>query len=291
MGTFSCIVLFPGMARGCDGREYLFILQFCLPIEIRMNEFLDRLKHISLVRKAVYATVGIFSYPALAIVNRLHISGTEHLSGLPRRNVLFVSNHQTYFADVITFLHIFCAVKWRKQNRLGTPYYLLNPFSNVYFVAAEETMKGGLISRIFALAGALTVKRTWRAEGKEVQRSLDPGDVCKIGQALNKSWVITFPQGTTKPFAPGRKGTAHIIKEQQPVVIPVVINGFWRAFNKTGLAFKKKGSLLSVRFKEPLDIDYSDSVENILETVMDSIEQSRKYMLKGRHHLLSLVDK
>jgi 1-acyl-sn-glycerol-3-phosphate acyltransferase len=256
-----------------------------------MNQLFDRLRNVSLVRKAVYATVGLFSYPALAIVNRLQISGTEHLIGLPRRNVLFVSNHQTYFADVITFLHIFCAVKWRKENRLGVPYYLLNPFSNVYFVAAEETMKDGLVSRIFALAGALTVKRTWRAEGKEVQRNLDPKDVGKIGAALNSSWVITFPQGTTKPFAPGRKGTAHIIKEQRPVVVPVVINGFWRAFNKKGLSFKKKGSLLSVRFKQPLDIDYSEPVEDILEKVMDAIEQSRRYMLKGKHHLLSVIDK
>jgi 1-acyl-sn-glycerol-3-phosphate acyltransferase len=75
------------------------------------------------------------------IINKLHIEGTENLEKLPKKNVLFVSNHQTYFADVITFLHIFCAVKWGKHNRLGIPYYLLNPFTNVYFVAAEETMK------------------------------------------------------------------------------------------------------------------------------------------------------
>jgi 1-acyl-sn-glycerol-3-phosphate acyltransferase len=256
-----------------------------------MNQFTDRLKQASLIRKMVYATVGIFSYPGLAMVNHLQISGTEHLRGLPRRNVLFVSNHQTYFADVITFLHIFCAVKWRKENQLGLPYYLLNPFSNVYFVAAEETMKGNWISRLFSLAGALTVKRTWRAEGKEVQRNLDPSDTGKINRALDKSWVITFPQGTTKPFAPGRKGTAHIIKENRPVVVPVVINGFWRAFNKKGLRFKKKGSLLSVRFKEPLQIDYDDTVENILEKVMDSIEQSRKFMMKSKHHLISVIDK
>ena len=239
----------------------------------------------------VYATVGFFSYPGLALVNRIQISGTEHLQNLPRQNVLFVSNHQTYFADVITFLHIFCAVKWRKQNRLGIPYYLLNPFSNVYFVAAEETMKGSWMSRVFALAGALTVKRTWRAEGKEVQRNVDPGDTNKIEKALSKSWVITFPQGTTKPFAPGRRGTAHIIKENRPVVVPVVINGFWRAFNKKGLQFKKKGSLLSVRFKEPLDIDYNDTVDNILEKVMDGIEQSKKFMMKGKHHLMTMIDK
>src|SRR4029450_4643784 len=221
-----------------------------------MSSFLESLKRVRIVRAFVYAIVGIVSYPGLVWVNRLKISGTENIERLPRRNVLFVSNHQTYFADVITFLHIFCAVKWRKRNRLGIPYYLFNPFTNVFYVAAEETMKGSWISRLFAMAGALTVKRTWRAEGKEVRRGLDPSDTRKIERALNTSWVITFPQGTTKPFAPARKGTAFLIKHCRPVVIPVVIQGFWRAFNKKGLKFKKKGVLLSVRFKEPLQINY-----------------------------------
>ena len=244
----------------------------------------ERLKHFNPLRKIIYFIVGIASYPGLAIVNKLKISGTEHLKNLPRQNVLFVSNHQTYFADVITFLHIFCAVKWGKLNRLGVPYYLFNPFTRVNYVAAEETMKGSWISRLFALAGALTVKRTWQAEGREVRKGLDPSDTRKITRALAENWVITFPQGTTKPFAPGRKGTALIIKQNKPVVIPVVISGFWRAFNKKGLKFKKKGSVLSVKFKEPLVIDYDAPLENILAQVMDSIEQSKKYMMMGRHH-------
>jgi 1-acyl-sn-glycerol-3-phosphate acyltransferase len=101
---------------------------------------------------------------------------------------------------------------------------------------------------------------------------------------LQKNWVITFPQGTTKPFAPGRKGTALIIKQNRPIVIPVVISGFWRAFNKKGLKFKKKGTILSVTFKKPLLIDYNASAEIILAQVMDAIEQSKKYMMMGRHH-------
>jgi 1-acyl-sn-glycerol-3-phosphate acyltransferase len=251
----------------------------------------EKLKHIRIVRSFVYATVGIITYPGLVLFNKLKIEGTEHLENLPKKNVLFVSNHQTYFADVITFIHIFCAVKWRKRNKLGLPYYLLNPFTNLYYVAAEETMKGSLISRFFTLAGALTVKRTWRADGKEVRRGLDPSDTRKIDKALGSSWVITFPQGTTKPFAPGRKGTAFIIKNCQPIVVPVVINGFWRAFNKKGLKFKKKGSLLSVKFKAPLAIDYAQPTDAILEQVMDAIEQSKQFMLKGKHHLMNVLDK
>jgi 1-acyl-sn-glycerol-3-phosphate acyltransferase len=195
-----------------------------------------------------------------------------------------VSNHQTYFADVIAFLHIFSSVKWGKLNKLGVPYYLLNPFTRVNYVAAEETMRGSWISRFFTLAGALTVKRTWRPEGTEVRKGLDPSDTRKITRALQNNWVITFPQGTTKPFAPGRRGTALIIRQNKPIVVPVVINGFWRAFNKTGLKFKKKGVSLTVTFKKPLLIDYDQSSEIILEQVMDAIEQSKKYMMMGRHH-------
>jgi 1-acyl-sn-glycerol-3-phosphate acyltransferase len=246
-----------------------------------MASFLHRIKHINIIRKLVYALVGAVSYPGLVLVNRLEISGTEHIRNLPKKNVLFVSNHQTYFADVITFLHIFCAVKWGKQNRLGIPYYLLNPFTKVYYVAAEETMKGSFISRLFTLAGALTVKRTWNPEATEKRRGLDPSDTRKITRALQNNWVITFPQGTTKPFAPGRKGTALIIKQTKPIVVPVVINGFWRAFNKKGLKFKKKGSLLTVRFKEPLDIDYDAPTEIILDKLMQAIEQSKRFMMLG----------
>jgi 1-acyl-sn-glycerol-3-phosphate acyltransferase len=209
----------------------------------------------------------------------------EHLEGLQRQNVLFVSNHQTYFADVITFIHIFCAAKWRKKNKLGIPYYLLMPFTHVKYVAAEETMKNNWLTKFFSLAGALTVKRTWRAEGGEVRRGLDPADTRKITKALQNNWVITFPQGTTQPFAPGRKGTAFIIKQTRPVVIPIVISGYWRAFNKKGLKFKKKGTTLTVRIKEAMVIDYDESHEEILEKVMDAIEQSRKFRLQSKHHL------
>lgn len=249
-----------------------------------MNATVERLKNFRMVRKLVYALVGIVSYPGLMLVNKLKIQGTEHLENLPGQRVLFVSNHQTYFADVITFLHIFCAVKWRKRNKLGVPYYLLNPFTNVYYVAAEETMKDNWVTKLFALAGALTVRRTWKKDGAEARRGLDPSDTRKIERALSKSWVITFPQGTTKPFAPGRKGTAYIIKLSKPVVIPVVIQGFWRAFTKKGLTFKKKGTLLSVTFKPPMNINYDDTPEEILAQVMDAIEQSKPFMLQGAHH-------
>ncbi|MDE3182982.1 MAG: 1-acyl-sn-glycerol-3-phosphate acyltransferase [Bacteroidota bacterium] len=255
-----------------------------------MKRWLKSLQQTRLFKSVVYFIIGVFSYPGVAIINKLKISGTENIKDLPRKNVLFVSNHQTYFADVITLIHIFCAVKWRRQNKLGIPFYLLNPFTRVYFVAAAETMKSTWISRFFRWGGAITVKRTWKKDGNEVRRGLDPGDTRKISKALENNWVITFPQGTTKPFAPGRKGTAFIIKHHKPIVVPVVINGFWLAFDKRGLKFKKKGTLLSVHFKEPMQFTYEESIDEILERVMDAIEQSKKFMLPGKHYAPSEIN-
>jgi 1-acyl-sn-glycerol-3-phosphate acyltransferase len=245
-----------------------------------MRNLWKAFKESGFVKGLVYTVIGSISFPGLAIINKLQINGMEKLKKLPKNNVLFVSNHQTYFAEVICFLHIFCAVSWRKKNRLGVPYYLLWPYTRVQFVSAEETMKKNLMSKIFALAGSIMVKRVWVDDGKEVRKGLDPSDTRKITRALEKNWVITFPQGTTTPFVPGRKGTAFIVKHHQPVVIPVVIDGFSTAFDKKGVKLMKKGTRLTVTFKDPMMINYDDSTEKILEEIMDAIEQSSKFKPK-----------
>ena len=238
----------------------------------------NKLERSNFLKSIVYLIVGIISYPGLNILNKLHISGTENLQNLPKKNVLFVSNHQTYFADVIAFIHIFCAYSWGCKNKLGLPFYLLWPFTRIKYVAAEETMNSSMLTRFFRLAGALTVRRTWNAGGNEIRKGLDPSDTRKIFDALENNWVITFPQGTTMPFAPGRKGTANIIKHSNPVVIPVVIKGFSRAFNKKGLGVKRKNISLSVQFKPPMQIDTTQSSDAIMDQIMHDIEQSKEFM-------------
>ena len=148
-----------------------------------------------------------------------------------------------------------------------------------YYVAAKETMKAGLIPRILAYAGSVSIERTWRESGKDVHRQVKMSDISNIGLALNDGWVITFPQGTTKPFKPVRKGTAHIIKHYKPVVVPIVIDGFRRSFDKKGLMIKKRGILQSMIIKNPLEFDYEkDTVENIMEKIEYAIEQHPSFL-------------
>ncbi len=67
---------------------------------------------------------------------------------------------------------------------------------------------------------------------------VDMSEVENIIKALDNGWVITFPQGTTSAFAQGRKGTAKLVKQQRPIVIPIKINGFRRALTKKDLKLK-----------------------------------------------------
>ena len=102
-------------------------------------------------------------------------------------------------------------------------------------------MKDGWLPKILSYAGSIPIERTWRDGGKDVVRSVNKANIKAINKALEDGWVITFPQGTTKPWMPVRKGTAHIIKTNRPVVIPIVIDGFRRSFDRKGLYLKKRG--------------------------------------------------
>ncbi|MBT8272132.1 MAG: 1-acyl-sn-glycerol-3-phosphate acyltransferase, partial [Bacteroidia bacterium] len=85
--------------------------------------------------------------------------------------------------------------------------------------------------------------------------------------------------GTTTPFKPIRKGTAHIIKQYKPIVIPIVIDGFRRSFDKKGLRIKKKNILQTLEVKPALDIDYEhESIDSIVEKIEYAIEQHPSFL-------------
>lgn len=246
----------------------------------RKNIFTDAFGTPYFLKRFIIFVLGMVSYRRFNGFNKLKISGSEYLADLPDTNVLFVSNHQTYFADVAAMYHAFCSVNNGYLNTIKNPIYLLNPKVDFYYVAAEETMNKGFLTKLFKIAGAVTVKRTWRAEGQNVNRMVDMSEVDNIMKALQNGWVITFPQGTTTAFAQGRKGTAKLVKQQKPIVVPIKINGFRRAFDKKGLKIKVTGVEPTMEFKKPLDIDYeNENAKQILEKIMVAIEQTPDFNL------------
>jgi len=235
--------------------------------------------HILFLKKWLIRSLGLITHQRYKGFNTLEIEGSEIIRNLPDKNVLFVSNHQTYFADVVAMFHVFNASLHGRDDSIKNIGYLWNPKLNIYYVAAAETMRKSLLTKMFAYVGSVSIERTWRAEGKDVNRQVKMSDISNIGMALNDGWVITFPQGTTTPWKPLRKGTAHIIQRYKPVVVPVVIDGFRRSFDKKGLLIKKKGILQSLVVKEPLEIDYeNESVDSIIEKLEYAIEQHPSFL-------------
>ncbi len=235
--------------------------------------------HILFLKKWLIRFFGVLTHRRYRGFNEMYIDGSEIIKNLPDKNVLFISNHQTYFADVVAMFHVFNASLKGREDNIKNVGYLWNPKLNIYYVAAKETMESGLLPKILAYAGAITVERTWRAEGKDVKRDVNPNDTENIKVALQDGWVITFPQGTTRSFKPVRKGTAHIILQHKPIVIPVVIDGFRRSFDRKGLRVKKKGILQSMVIKEPLQIDYeNDTVDQVVEKIEYAIEQHPSFL-------------
>lgn len=228
------------------------------------------------VKRWIIRLAGAIVYLRFNIRHKVKIEGAEIFPQLRDRNVMLVSNHQTYFMDVSLFLIAIHAALHGRPNTITFPGHFICRKHNIYYVAAEETMKDGFIPKLLALSGAVTIKRSWRANGENVRRKVDKKDTENIDRALQDGWVITFPQGTTTPYAPGRKGTAIIVKNNQPIVIPVVIDGFRRGFDKKGLKVKKR-AVLKMKVKAPLDIDYSKTVEEIMDQIMMSIEQTPEF--------------
>lgn len=235
--------------------------------------------HILFLKKWLIRIMGAVTHRRYRGFNELKIEGSDIIKNLPETNVLFVSNHQTYFADVVAMFHVFNASLSGRVDSIKNIGYLWNPKLNIYYIAAKETMKAGLLARVLAYAGSISIERTWREKGKEINRQVKMSDITNIGIALDDGWVITFPQGTTKPWKPIRKGTAHIIKKYKPIVVPIVIDGFRRSFDKKGIRIKKRGILQSMVIKEPMEIDYdNETSEEIIEKIEYAIEQHSSFL-------------
>ncbi|MGC6285163.1 MAG: lysophospholipid acyltransferase family protein [Polaribacter sp.] len=235
--------------------------------------------HYLFIKKWLIRILGVVSHGRYRSFNNLQIEGTDIIRRLPGEKVLFISNHQTYFADVAAMLHVFNAALKGRDDSIKNVGYIWQPKLNIYYVAAGETMRSGFLPKIFAYTGSVSIDRTWRSAGKDVNRQVKNSDITNIGKAIEDGWVITFPQGTTTPFKPIRRGTAHIIKTYKPIVVPIVIDGFRRSFDKKGLNIKRKNVLQSMVIKEPLEIDYdNESVDDIVKKIEFAIEQHPSFL-------------
>src|SRR5690606_25101622 len=146
--------------------------------------------HILYIKKWLIRILGVLTHRRFRGFNELQIEGSEIIKNLPDKNVLFISNHQTYFADVVAMFHGFNASLSGRTDSIKNVGYLWNPKLNIYYVAAKETMKDGLLPKILAYVGSISIERTWRAEVQDVNRQVKMSDISSIAKALDDGWVI-----------------------------------------------------------------------------------------------------
>ena len=215
------------------------------------------------LKRLIIGFVGLITHRTFRS-KRFEIKGSKNLVNLPSTNVLFVSNHQTYFYDVIAMLHVFNSSVKGRIDSVKKPKYLISPKTNLYYIASLETMKKSIITKLLTYAGAVLVQRSWRESGESVSRDIRSEDPDKIKLALKDGWVITFPRGTTDNSKPIRKGTAHIIKNNDPLIVPINLIGFKDVFQRNGLKVINRKNFFSIEIMKPLQIDMTKkSIEEI----------------------------
>ena len=61
----------------------------------------DQFGHILIIKKFLIIIIGIFSYKKFSGEKKVKIKGTDNIPNKKLKNVLFISNHQTYFLDAL----------------------------------------------------------------------------------------------------------------------------------------------------------------------------------------------
>jgi 1-acyl-sn-glycerol-3-phosphate acyltransferase len=219
-------------------------------------------------RRGIIATFATaFTLPYFRLLNEVRVEGDDLLSALPRRNVIFLSNHQTYFLEAIAFFDL---VYVRHRFPLEDPV--------LRFSAAEETMKMNPLTLLMRRAGGVTLRRRYRDAGQSVDRPPDLEGIARILEAIRSGWLLHFPTGTTKHLAPIRPGVARILHDTKPIAVPVRIDGFRRLLllrQVPGRFFRR----CKVRIRKPLDLrDFYEapftqaSGEEVVRRIQDALK-------------------
>ena len=156
--------------------------------------------------------------------------------------------------------------------------YVINPKTNLYYVASLETMGKSFITKLLTYAGAILIQRSWRDSGESVSREVRTEDPNKIKLALKDGWVITFPRGTTDSSRPVRRGTAHIIKNYSPLKVPIKLLGFNDVFQRNGLKILNRKKTFSMEICKPIGGNiYENSIDEITSE-LPSFEDNQSVM-------------
>jgi 1-acyl-sn-glycerol-3-phosphate acyltransferase len=200
-------------------------------------------------RRALFSIFALgFTIPYFQLLNRVEVEGGELLNALPKRGVVFLANHETYFAEAIAFFDL---VYRRRRLPWESPF--------LRFSAAEETMRKNLLTSVLTKAGAVTFRRSHREGNVDLRRAVDLDGIGRIEQAIRSGWLLHFPTGTTRVGAPIRPGVARLLHGVRPVAVPVRVDGFRELLLHKQIP-GRIGQRVTIRIHEPMDLEqfYAD---------------------------------
>jgi 1-acyl-sn-glycerol-3-phosphate acyltransferase len=206
------------------------------------STFLERWFNRTIREGVLMSGALFFTLPYFRLFNKVRVQGDEILDRLPRTNVVFLANHQTYFLEALAFFDL---VYVRHNLPLENPV--------LRFSAAEETLRANPVTWLMKAAGGVTLRRAYRDKGRAVKRPVDLEGVQRIIRAIHDGWLLHFPTGTTKRGAPVRPGVPRLLHEAKAIVVPVRVAGFRRLLffrQLPGRLFRR----CSIRVRPPLDL-------------------------------------
>ena len=174
----------------------------------------------------------------------MHVEGDEVLTDLPRRNVVFLANHQTYFLEAIAFFDL---VYVRHQFPLEDPV--------LRFSAAEETMKKNLLTKLMTLAGGVTFRRSFREGGRRRAAARWTWTASRASRRRSATaGCCTSPPAPRRRARPCAPGVSRLLHNTKAVALPVRVDGFRELLlhkQLPGKLFKR----CSLKIHPPLDLD------------------------------------
>ena len=202
---------------------------------------------------------GLSFFIFFRILNRTVVKGKENI---PRgKRILFLSNHRTM---IDSFL-------------IGTeacfPRCILEPSILPYSPAASENFFSNPVLGFMS--------KNWKCIPVDRQRN-DLAALRTIIKNLKDSNVILFPEGTRSrdgELGEGKNGVGMIIREADPIVIPVYIDGMEKVL-PIGKWNPRIGKKVTLMFGKPLDFSdclnskkRRESIIKITDRVMGGIKE------------------
>jgi long-chain acyl-CoA synthetase len=190
----------------------------------------------------------------LSPIFRVKVSGIENLRQLNNQQVIFISNHSSYFDTSA----IFRAIPWRYRVKMSV-------------AAAKDFLYEGKL-KIFGFIGRLVFNAFPFSRTTNIKQSLkDFGEMVSRGHS-----VLIFPEGMrsrTEKMLPFKGGIGVIAWHMELPIVPIKIKNLHKVIPYGAWFPRTIFQTAEVAIGKPLAFKKTQSFEEITEILQNAVEQ------------------